>query len=144
MKNTLNNQENESLGELINRAAYCISHDLNQRMRQLGLDMTVWPILQYLWQQDGLPQARISELIGRPEYSTSRAIDRLEASGLVARRHDPCNRRVRLIFLTDAGRASQARLAPLAEGTNEKVMGQLTHDEQEQLMSLLRKIIGVL
>jgi DNA-binding MarR family transcriptional regulator len=144
MKNTRNNQQNESLGALINRAAYCISHDLNQRVRQMGLDMTVWTILRYLWQQDGVPQARISELIGRPEYSTSRAIDRLETSGLVARRHDPCNRRVRLVFLTDAGRASQASLAPLAESTNEKVMGQLTGDEQEQLMSLLRKIIGAL
>lgn len=137
-------QEQESLGTMINRAAYCISQDLSQRMRQHGLDMTVWPILRYLWQQDGLPQARISELIGRPEYATSRAIDRLEASGLVARRHDPDNRRVRLIFLTDAGRSSQAELAPLAANTNERVLGQLSQDEQNQLMGLLRKIIGIL
>ena len=147
LKNCMNNAtppEHPSLAELINQVAYRIRFDLNQRLHQHGLDITVWPILHCLWQKDGIPQAHISKALGRPDYVTSRAIDRLEASGLVLRQQDPDNRRVRLIFLTAAGRTSQDDLAPLTDSTHEKVLGQLSLDEQSQLMSLLRKIIQIL
>ncbi len=134
----------QSLGNLINQAAYRIRHDLNQRLRQHGLDNTVWPILHCLWQQDGIPQARISELLGRPDYSTSRAVDRLEAAGLAVRRNDPDNKRVRLVFLTPSGRQSQAELTPITAATNERVLGQLSREEQDQLLGLLKKIIEIL
>lgn len=136
--------EQKSLGALINQVAYRIRQDLDQRLRQHGLDITIWPILHCLWQQDGIPQARISETLGRPDYATSRAIDRLESAGLVLRRNDPENRRVRLVYLTDAGRRSQTELAPLTDSTNERVLGQLTAEEQTQLVRLLRKINEVL
>lgn len=137
-------QEEKSLGEMINLVAYRIRQDLNLRLRQHDLDITIWPILHCLWQQDGVPQARISETLSRPDYATSRAIDRLEAAGLVLRQNDPGNRRVRLVFLTDAGRRSQAELAPLTESTNERVLGQLSPDERSQLLRLMCKIIEVL
>ncbi|MGE5387028.1 MAG: MarR family winged helix-turn-helix transcriptional regulator [Betaproteobacteria bacterium] len=136
--------QQRSLGDLINIVAYRIRHDLSQRLGKQGLDITAWPILHCLWEKDGLPQAQIGERLGLPGYTVSRGIDRLEATGLVSRRSDPGNRRVRLVFLTEAGRSSQAELVPISTEVNARVLGLLDDDEQRQLQTLLRKIAQVL
>ncbi len=136
--------QQRSLGDLINIVAYRLRHDLSQRLGKQGLDITAWPILHCLWEKDGLPQAQIGERLGLPGYAVSRGIDRLEATGLVTRRNDPGNRRVRLVFLTDAGRDSQAEMVPISTAVNARVLGLLDDKEQRQLQALLHKIVQIL
>lgn len=131
----------ENLGGLINTVAFRMRHNLDTRLREHGLDMLVWPVLVRLWQNDGVPQAQIAGCLCIPGYAISRGIDRLEAAGMVVRRSDPGNRRVRLVFLTEAGRAIQRVLLPLAQETNHRVLSLLEEGEQAQLLGLLRKIV---
>lgn len=136
---TLSEQQ-RSLGELINIVAYRLRHDLSQRLGKQGLDITAWPILHCLWEKDGLPQAQIGKRLGLAGYTVSRGIDRLEATGLVTRQNDPDNRRVRLVFLTDAGRSARAEIVPISTAVNARILGLLNAAEQEQLRALLHKM----
>lgn len=125
----------------MNVIAYRIRRDFALRLREHGLDLAVWPVLVCLWENDGVPQARIGELLGVPGYTTSRGVDRLVEIGLVSRQNDPHNRRIRRVFLTESGRQIQATLVPLAAESNDVVLGLLNEAEQHQLLDLLRKIM---
>jgi len=132
----------QSLGALINVIAYRLRNEFDVLLRAHGLDVSVWPVLVCLWEQDGVPQARIGELLGVPGYAMSRGVDRLEAAGMVIRQSDPDNRRIRRVFLTEAGRSLQARLAPLAVAANVRALEVLSAQEQETLLALLQKLHG--
>ncbi len=129
------------LGALINIVAFRMRHKFDLRLREYGLDISVWPVLACLWEQDGVPQARIGELLGVPGYAMSRGVDRLEGAGLVTRRSDPENRRVRRVFLTEAGRAIESTLVPLANAVNEEMLAPLAPAQQNALLALLRQLV---
>lgn len=132
----------DSIGQLMNVAAFRIREPLAARMQELGIEMCVWPVLVTLWEQDDVPQARIAELIGAAGYVVSRNVDRLESAGYVERRADPANRRVRRVFLTPAGRQLQAELMPIAEAANARALETLAPDECCALKALLKKIVA--
>jgi len=134
----------DSIGQLMNVAAFRLREPLAARMQELGIDVCVWPVLVCLWEQDDLPQARIAELIGAAGYVVSRNVDRLEAAGYVERRVDPENRRVRRVFLTPDGRQLQEELMPIAEIANDKALEALAPDECCVLKRLLKKIVAKL
>ena len=51
----------------------------------------------------GLDQTRLAEELGIDRTNTGQVLDRLEAKGLVERRSDPADRRIRRLFLTARG-----------------------------------------
>lgn len=134
-------QRHKSLGGLINVVAFNIRERFDQCLKQYNLDLSVWPVLVCLWEKDGIPQARIGEILGVPGYAMSRGVDRLEAAGLVIRCADPENRRLRRIYLTAAGRQIQTELAPLAAAINASILNLIDVQEQEILLTLLQKIV---
>jgi MarR family transcriptional regulator, lower aerobic nicotinate degradation pathway regulator len=74
-----------------------------------------------------------SDLVGR--------IDRLEQRGLVTRSQDPADRRRNLVKLTRRGRALVRRLQPVALRSQEGFLDSLTPEEQQTLISLLRRVL---
>lgn len=61
-------------------------------------------ILYVLWQEDGIPIVRLSAKTGLAKTTLTSMLDRMEAGGLVARAHDPKDRRQLRIHLTDKAR----------------------------------------
>jgi MarR family transcriptional regulator, lower aerobic nicotinate degradation pathway regulator len=74
-----------------------------------------------------------SDLAGR--------IDRLEQRELVTRSQDPADRRRNLVKLTRRGRALVRRLQPVALRSQEGFLDSLTPEEQQTLISLLRRVL---
>jgi MarR family transcriptional regulator, lower aerobic nicotinate degradation pathway regulator len=74
-----------------------------------------------------------SDLVGR--------IDRLEQRELVTRSQDPADRRRNLVKLTRRGRALVRRLQPVALRSQEGFLDSLTPEEQQTLISLLRRVL---
>ena len=73
-------------------------------------------------------------------------LDQLQARGLVERRPHPHDRRRRLVFATDAGRAGAERLGAHVRALEERIMdAALTPDERRQLDLLagnLRRVLA--
>lgn len=88
-------------------------------LRPLGLTFARYEVLMLLLfsRRGSLPLARIGERLQVHPASVTNAVDRLEASGLVARAPHPSDRRTTLAALTDAGRdlATRATQALNAE-----------------------------
>jgi DNA-binding MarR family transcriptional regulator len=59
-----------------------------------------WVILSWLERQSGISQNDLAGLVKVEPITVCRLVDRLEAQGLVERRSDPKDRRVRRLHLT--------------------------------------------
>jgi MarR family transcriptional regulator for hemolysin len=74
-----------------------------------------WYYLRALWQEDGISQQELSNLVGVSSTTAVPAIDNMERAGLIDRVPDPTDRRKFKIVLTGKGRALQTKLVPPAE-----------------------------
>ncbi|MEV8564569.1 MarR family transcriptional regulator [Streptomyces sp. NPDC051322] len=68
-------------------------------------------------------------------------VDRLEARGLVERRPDPADRRVKLAAATDRGAATAAQLRASLKFAREP-LGELSAAERTVLRDLLKRMLG--
>ncbi|MGP3979786.1 MarR family winged helix-turn-helix transcriptional regulator [Streptomyces sp. KR80] len=87
------------------------------------------------------PMRRIAQKLKCEPSNVTGIIDRLEARGLVERRPDPADRRVKLAAPTDAGRATAARLRDSLHFAREPLAG-LSDQERTTLRDLLRRMLG--
>ncbi|HEV2560676.1 MAG TPA: MarR family transcriptional regulator [Rhizomicrobium sp.] len=74
----------------------------DQRARARGMTRAQWLILARLSRQPGLSQNEMAAICEVEPISVGRLIDRLEARGLVERRADPADRRIRRLHLLPA------------------------------------------
>lgn len=96
--------------------------------------------LQRLHKLAPAPVHVLVEAMGRDASQVSRVIGRLEAKGLIRKRGNPDDKRQSVLDLTSCGMAH----VETVEATLRKVIGDvfepLNHDEQDQLLVLLRKV----
>ena len=87
------------------------------------------------------PMGAVAECLGMDASSVTMAVDRLEALGLVERRTDPSDRRVRLIAITETGRELRAQVhADVADRS--PILQALDDGEIDVLVRLMRKAVG--
>jgi DNA-binding MarR family transcriptional regulator len=67
-------------------------------------------------------------------------VDDLERAGLVVRRPDPADRRIRQVVATPAGRSALERSRRDLRATEDRLLGALEPQEAEQLRTLLVKV----
>jgi MarR family transcriptional regulator, transcriptional regulator for hemolysin len=72
----------------------------DQHARRFGMTRAQWVILSWLERQSGISQSDLAGLVEVEPITVCRLVDRLEAQGLVERRSDPKDRRVRRLHLT--------------------------------------------
>jgi len=108
----------DRLAHLIRDVARAQMRALQLRLQVHGVSFGHWTFLRILWIKDGLTQRELSELAGVMEPTTFSAVKAMEQMGFIERRQLPGNRKNMHVFLTDAGRALEQRLVPLAEEVN--------------------------
>ncbi|MYS11297.1 MarR family transcriptional regulator [Streptomyces sp. SID6041] len=91
---------------------------------------------------DPLPMRRIAQKLKCEPSNITGIVDRLEARGLVERRPDPADRRVKLAVPTEEGRATALRLRESLDFAREP-LGELTEVERTLLRDLLKRMLGV-
>lgn len=129
-------------GHLIRRLQQISVSIFSERMRSEGIDMTSpqFAALAILEDHPGIDQATLAGLIALDRPTIGGVIDRLAAKGLVARKVSETDRRAKQLALTPEGKAMVARMRPLVEATQSKVLEGLSADEQAQFTALAEKI----
>lgn len=130
----------ETIGFLLNDAARLMRREFERRARPLGLTRAQWQTLFHLARNEGCNQATLAELLEVEPITLARLIDRLEANGLVERRHDPSDRRARLLFLGAHALPLLEQLRAVGAETREVALAGIGDEERAQLMTLLTKI----
>ncbi|MGW7263732.1 MarR family winged helix-turn-helix transcriptional regulator [Streptomyces sp. NPDC054842] len=87
-----------------------------------------------------LPMRRLAQKLRCEPSNVTGIVDRLEARGLVERRPDPADRRVKLAAPTEEGRRIARSLRDSLDFAREPLAG-LSHEERLSLRELLRRML---
>ena len=122
------------------KAARAVETRAHESIQGTGLCASDFAILETLLHKGPLPVNTIGRKVLLTTGSITTAVDRLAERGLVSRKDDPDDRRVRRVVLTAKGRrliepAFEAHAADLDE-----VVAVLTPRERATLIALLRKL----
>ncbi|RSS68676.1 MarR family winged helix-turn-helix transcriptional regulator [Streptomyces sp. WAC06614] len=90
---------------------------------------------------EATPMRRIAQKLKCEPSNITGIVDRLEGRGLVERRPDPADRRVKLAAATDEGRQTADRLRESLDFAREPLAA-LSEDERTVLRDLLRRMLG--
>ncbi len=122
------------------RATRAVEAQARRSIEGTGLGASDFGVLETLLHKGPQPVNVIGRKVLLTPGSITTAVDRLEARGLVERRDDPTDRRVRLVHLTEQGRRLIGPAYARHEADLEETMSVLTPTERAMLVSLLRKL----
>lgn len=114
----------KAIGFWIHRVYQATRNEMYRRFREVGEEITPeqWAVLIRLWERDGLTQTALSEDTFRDKPTMSRILDGLATRGIVERRVDPNDARVRTVHLTRRGRDLEKKLVPVARALVEQLV----------------------
>ena len=106
-----------------------------------GLTPVQYAAMQTVSNTPGIDQRTLARTIGLDTSTIGGVIDRLEARNLAQRNASPDDRRVRLLDLTDAGRALLAQVIPAMQRAQERMLEPLPKRERAEFMRMLRTLV---
>lgn len=125
----------------LKQAFYFSLTEVNESVKEHGVTTAQIGVLRQLANQPGLSGAELARRLLITPQGVQLALTALEKRGLVERKQDPQHGRILQVFLTDEGRAVASAVVADAVAAHERVFGVLSADEQEQLKTLLRRVI---
>jgi DNA-binding MarR family transcriptional regulator len=105
-----------------------------------GISMWGYVVLLALDRSSMRTQAALAEAINADKTRIIRTLDELQERGLIERRPDPDDRRVRLLAITDAGRAVKDAVQADIQRGEERWLGELGADERRVFLRVLQRL----
>lgn len=115
--------------------------DFQSYARSFGLSMPQVITLYTLRYRESCTMSDIASKLEVSGAAASQMVDRLEEQGLLDRALHPTDRRVRLVRLTDQGRALVERGVEARLSWIKDLAGSLTPEEQEQVGAALAVLV---
>ncbi len=106
-----------------------------------GLTPVQYSALQGVVNDPGVDQRTLAGAIGFDTSTIGSVIDRLESRGLVLRNTSPFDKRVRLLTLTDDGRALLAEVVPAMRRAQSRMLEPLPEADRAEFMRMLRTLV---
>jgi DNA-binding MarR family transcriptional regulator len=105
-------------------------------------DVTMWGyvVLLALDRSSMRTQAALAAAIGADKTRIIRDLDELQQRGLIERRPDPDDRRVRLLAITDAGRTVKNAVQEEIQRGEERWLGDLSAAERRTFLRVLVRL----
>jgi len=118
----------------INDVARLLKTYADQRARDLGMTRAQWAVLSRIEHAEGLKQCALADTLDLQPITLTRLIDRLCENGLIERRADPDDRRVKRLYLTPAARPVLDALAHIGMDLMATVLSGVEPSAVEQLL----------
>ncbi len=128
-----------AIGFWIHRVYQASRNEMFRAFRVEGEEVTPeqWAVLIRLWESDGPTQAELSEATFRDAPTMSRILAVMETRGLLERRPDRVDGRVRRVHLTRVGRALQKKLVPVVK----RIVERMVEGVEERDLLVTRKAL---
>jgi DNA-binding MarR family transcriptional regulator len=127
-----------SIGRMLSFAMRSCSDLSEQRLAEHDLTLPQWVLLTALWRGDGLTVGELAAYCRSTEPTTSNLIARMEAKGLLERRHGVEDRRQVRIHLTRKAKALSG-LIDFYNEINDAVLSDFTEKEKKAFVSMLER-----
>ncbi|MFP4249410.1 MAG: MarR family winged helix-turn-helix transcriptional regulator [Armatimonadota bacterium] len=111
-----------------------------REMERLELPPGAFPLLLRLRHHDDVSQEALVDDALVDKGTVARTIASLESAGLVARRVDPDDRRIKRVSITEEGREVAQDLRAVARRWDAKLTDGFTEEEREQVLDYLARM----
>ena len=98
------------------------------------------PVLEALWQNDGLTHSELAAQLHIRPATISRMVQRMEQAGFLERRSDPDDQRVSRVYLTRAGHKIRAALQRAIQTIDTDTFAGFTTEECIQAEKILLRV----
>ena len=133
-------QAPRSVGFLISQLGFFSSKGFMEALEPVVIGPREFLLMRFVEAAHGQSQQALAERVGVPASRMVALVDHLEEAGLVERRPDPQDRRVRGLYLTRKGRGVLERAAKIAIDYETRLCAGINREEREQLIDLLQKL----
>jgi DNA-binding MarR family transcriptional regulator len=130
-----------TLAFLLSQVGIHASRQFAERIATVGLNPPLFRVLNLVDAAEGRSQQAIGQAIEVPASRMVALVDELEQRGLVERRPDPADRRVRALYLTPEGKRTLARGRKLAKRHEEELTRGLGATDRKRLLDLLQRMV---
>lgn len=110
------------------------SHDLTPRQ---------YAALKMINEVPGIDQMTLSNMIAMDKTTMVKVIDRLVEKGLITRTRAPHDRRLNLLHVTPATRATLDQIEQELDRSEARILAPLSKSEQRLFMEMLTKLVNV-
>jgi DNA-binding MarR family transcriptional regulator len=129
-----------SISWLLADASRLIRKLADRRLGTIGVTRAQWQALANLRRMGPMTQAALAEVMEVETATIARLIDRLEAAGLIERRAEALDRRVKLVTMTDKATDIMDEMAVIGQKLRDDMLVDLSPDELEALIGTLTTI----
>lgn len=130
-----------SLAFLLSQVGIHAARRFSERMAEVDLHPPLFRVLNLIDAAEGRSQQAIGEAIQVPPSRMVALVDELEERGLVERRPDPADRRIRALYLTRKGRSTLARGREIAAAHEAELTRGMAAADRKLLIRLLQKLV---
>jgi MarR family transcriptional regulator for hemolysin len=129
-----------SISWLLADASRLIRKLADRRLGTIGVTRAQWQALANLRRMGPMTQAALAEVMEVETATIARLIDRLEAAGLIARKAEAQDRRVKLVTMTDKATAIMDEMGVIGQKLRDDMLVDLSSSELEALIGALNTI----
>jgi DNA-binding MarR family transcriptional regulator len=126
---------------LMNRIIGRYNAGFKDELAEMGLTTPKARSLAVLSVIDGPLIGELSVYTVTEQSTLSRALDQLQAEGMIRRETDPEDSRATRVFITDAGRAVFADLWPHMHDAQERMFRDIPDSERQAFVATLQKML---
>lgn len=134
-------QPEDSVGYLMRKVMTSIRTQADAQLSTHDLTYAQWLPLFKISRCEQTTVASLARDLETDPAAMTRALDRLEAKGLVLRERSTTDRRVVQLALTPEGQAVAAKVPPVLADVLNGHLSDFSHDEWQLLLRLLRRML---
>lgn len=124
----------------LRKATRVVTQYYDERMKRFGLRGTQFALLAHVYAMGPVPLTKLSEVMVTDRTTIARNLEPLEKSGLL--RVEPGDdKRVRVISITDGGRARITEAYPVWKETQEEIKKMMGLDNWSSMMSEVSNLV---
>lgn len=130
----------KNLGFLLKDASRRYVLRFEQHAREISMTLMQCKALVHLAKNEGVSQAKLSELADMEPMMMVRILDRMEADKVLERRPDPDDRRARRLYLTKKSGALLGEVERLVEVTRNEMLAGINKADRDVFMRVLERV----
>jgi len=128
------------LGFLVHDVSRLRRSIVDRALKPLGVTRSQWWVLAFLSRADGMSQVALAEELDLGKVALGGLIDRLEKTGLVSRRPDEDDRRIKRVFLTKKSHALISEIRNSVSDTEKIIIDEINDADLRATVRALRKM----
>ncbi len=140
----MNGLKDQSLGYALHYATRMSMALLQERIKQHGVAVGQFPILVHLWEEQGLTQKALRDLIRVEQPTLANTLKRMERDGLIKKIPDEEDKRQWRIYLTQRALDLKDTLQENSHDVNKIIVERLDETEQKEFMRLIGVVTSTL